>query len=69
MPLVRYTDADLVVHRNAGNWSVSLCQETDASNTGSRAVRGSQGVSFFGFTGASTVHMNGGWRPVLELVP
>lgn len=63
-----YSDTDLVVHSTGGNGSRSWCQETDANDTSRRLGRGSFGVSYFTFNGASTAARSSGWRPVLELV-
>ncbi len=67
--LAQYTDADLVVHSNAGNGSWSWCQERVSGSTGSRVTRGDAGVSHLIFTIASNVDSSMGWRPVLELIP
>lgn len=66
--LAQYTDADLVVHNAVGNGSYSWCQETPSTSTGSRVIRGFNGVSYLSRSTASDVYSNRGWRPVLELV-
>ena len=66
--LAQYTDADLLVHRDAGNGNRSWCQETPSSDSTRRVYRGSFGVSFLSWYTASNVISHNGWRPVLELV-
>ena len=67
--LAQYADADLLVHRDAGNGTYSWCQETLSSNAGMRVYRGGLGISRLLWTTVSNAGPANGWRPVLELVP
>ena len=66
--LAQYTDTDLVVHTSAGNGNRNWCQETPSAATGSRVLRGGDGVSRLSWATIWNAHSLHGWRPVLELV-
>lgn len=65
---INYTDKDLVTISSAGNGSYQWCQETPATSPPSRVIRGDYGVSYAGWTTASSSHSGNGWSPVLELL-
>lgn len=63
-----YSDDDLVVDYRSGNGAYSWCQETIASNTARRVIRGNYGVTIFTRTTATNTNTLFGWRPRLTLV-
>lgn len=63
-----YTDADLLTHNSHGSGAYSWCQETDASGSTARVIRGHSGVLSIIYHTASASASPYGWRPVLELV-
>lgn len=62
-----YSEADLLTHRNHGNGSYQLCQET-GTNGAYKIGRGYYGSSWSYQDSASFADAGRGWRPVLELV-
>ena len=63
----RYTDVDLLTHRNYGSGSYSWCQEV-AETAADRIYRGEYGVSDSISNTSSSTYSGHGWRPCLELV-
>lgn len=66
---IKFTDADLLTHRNHGNGAFTLCQETPTSYPTDRVERGGNGISNTNSTPASYEDSFYGWRPVLEFIP
>ena len=63
----RYTDQDLLTHRDHGSGSYSWCQEV-AESSAYRVGRGIVGVSSSSSIASSDTGSSRGWRPCLELV-
>lgn len=65
--LADYSDSDLIMYPTFGLGSKTWCMES-AGSEDYKVIRGYSGVSALSRDLSSTPHVNGGWRPVLELV-
>lgn len=63
-----FTDGFLLTHSDYGRGSYSWCQETSASSSAYRVLRGYSGVAYFNTYTSSNSDAHHGWRPCLELV-